>query len=399
VRSKSPWVQAAVLIIFPALLCLRILPGWAASSAAVNPGEQKTKLRQIQQAIERQKEAVRKTEAAEGSTIEQLAAIEKRIAKYRRELEIYQRNLERNQREKKKVESDLKKLNFQLLEKQARFKNRVRALYKQADPFVPQAALAESDWMDLVMRTRYLSDVAHQDRKRMSKYAAQMADLQTSQEHLRRLEASILAYEKKAEAAQSRLTEERAQKSRLLAKIRTTKAGQLQTQKELEASALRLQKLIQELEKRQASLRLRKSNREKIEPVGRGSLPWPVSGQISASFGKTIHPKYDVYTFNKGIDIAAASGSAIRTIARGEVLYANELKGYGNILIIDHGNSLYSIYGHLAQMVVKAGEQVNAGQLIARLGHGNTDSDPTLYFEIRQHGKPEDPLNWLKKAP
>jgi len=86
-------------------------------------------------------------------------------------------------------------------------------------------------------------------------------------------------------------------------------------------------------------------------------------------------------------------------VAPGEVLYANELKGYGNILIIDHGNRLYSIYGHLAQILVKVGDQVRAGQSIARLGPGNSESDPTLYFEIRRQGKPEDPLNWLKKAP
>ncbi|MBI3015217.1 MAG: peptidoglycan DD-metalloendopeptidase family protein [Candidatus Tectomicrobia bacterium] len=389
----------AALVVLLTVLCWGALPSWAATSSAAKAREQRTKLRQIQEAIERQKEAVRKTEAAEGNTMEKLAAIESRIAKFKRELQVYKLNLERNQAEKRKVESDLKKLSSQFLEKEAQFKDRLRALYKQGHDFTSQAAFTGSDWMDLLTRIKYLRAVLQRDRERMVKFAAQRTVLETSQDRLRRLETSILAYQKKAAEAQRQMAEERAEKSRLLAKIRLTKAGQVQAQKELESTAQRLQKLIQELERRQASLRPRNGQRGKTEPVGRGTLPWPVSGEVSAFFGKTLHPKYDVYTFNKGIDIAAASGSSIRTVAGGEVLYANELKGYGNILIIDHGNSLYSIYGHLAQILVKVGDQVSGGQPIARLGHGNSESDPTLYFEIRRQGKPEDPLNWLKKAP
>jgi len=389
----------ALSLVLLTLLCWGGPPGWAASSPAANAREQRTKLRQIQEAIDRQKKAVRKTEAVEENTVEKLNALETRIARFKRELQVYKWNLERNQAEKRKVESELKKLSSQFLEKEAQFKDRLRALYKQGYDFTSQAAFTESDWLDLVTRTRYLRAVLHRDRERMAKFAAQRAVLEASQDHLRRLETSILAYQKKAAEAQSQLAEERAEKSRLLAQIRLTKARQLQAQKELEATAQRLQKLIQELERRQASLRSRDGQRGKTEPIGRGTLPWPVSGEVSAFFGKTLHPKYDVYTFHKGIDIAAASGSSIRTVAPGEVLYANELKGYGNILIIDHGNRLYSIYGHLAQILVKVGDQVRAGQSIARLGPGNSESDPTLYFEIRRQGKPEDPLNWLKKAP
>lgn len=389
-RKKSPVVLGVSLL----LLSLNASPVRAASTRAAQK-----KLHEVQEAIKKKKEQVRKTQAAEENTMRTLAAINHRLAGLDRELNIYQWNLKHNQGKKKKVEKKLKTLNAKVLDREGYFRARVRALYKLGEDPALSVALTSDDLTDFLIRMKYLRAVVLQDRRTIQKFGTEQEALERSRNQLRRLKAAILAYQKKAESTQNKIADERAKKNVLLAEIRRKKAGYLHTQKELEATAARLQNLIQDLARRQAARRALRARREQAPPLGHGKLPWPVKGEVTARFGKTLIPKYDVYTFNKGIDIAAASRSPIRSVAAGEVLYADPLKGYGNLLIIDHGRGLFTVYAHLAGFLVKVGERVHAGQIIGRLGNGNAREDPSLYFEVRLRGKPEDPLNWLKKTP
>jgi septal ring factor EnvC (AmiA/AmiB activator) len=114
-----------------------------------------------------------------------------------------------------------------------------------------------------------------------------------------------------------------------------------------------------------------------------------------ATYGKIKHPTFNTYTFNKGIGIGTPEGSDFRVIDGGQVLYADWFKGYGNLLIVDHGDSYYSLYAHASELLVRVGEGVKRQQIVGRTGEGSSLNGPALYFEIRHHGKPENPLEWL----
>jgi septal ring factor EnvC (AmiA/AmiB activator) len=127
----------------------------------------------------------------------------------------------------------------------------------------------------------------------------------------------------------------------------------------------------------------------------RGQLPWPIAGKLISTYGKIKHPTFNTYTFNKGIGIGAAPGSDFRVIETGQVLYADRLKGYGTLLIVDHGDSYYSLYAQASQLAVRVGERVTRSQVVGKTGEGGALNGPALYFEIRHQGKPENPLEWL----
>ncbi len=122
----------------------------------------------------------------------------------------------------------------------------------------------------------------------------------------------------------------------------------------------------------------------------KGKLAWPVTGMVVSNFGKRIDPALKTNKFNNGIEIKAQKGSKVAAIEKGIVLFADTFMNYGNTVIIEHGNDVCTVYGHLDRLTVKVGEPVNISDVIAVLGPSN------LYFEVRLHNKPENPLLWLK---
>jgi septal ring factor EnvC (AmiA/AmiB activator) len=110
---------------------------------------------------------------------------------------------------------------------------------------------------------------------------------------------------------------------------------------------------------------------------------------LVSSYGKVKHPSFNTYTFNKGIGIGASPGSEFRAVETGQVLYAAWFKGYGNLLIVDHGDGYYSLYAHASELFVQVGDRVKRQQIVGRTGEGGSLNGPALYFEIRHQGKPE----------
>jgi septal ring factor EnvC (AmiA/AmiB activator) len=127
----------------------------------------------------------------------------------------------------------------------------------------------------------------------------------------------------------------------------------------------------------------------------RGKLPWPASGTLASTFGRQEHPRFHTVTFNRGIEISAPQGREIVAVADGSVIYADWFKGYGRLIILDHGGGYFTLYAHAADLRVKAGDTAAGGQAIATVGDSGSLEGPQLYFELRHKGKPEDPLAWL----
>jgi murein DD-endopeptidase MepM/ murein hydrolase activator NlpD len=130
-------------------------------------------------------------------------------------------------------------------------------------------------------------------------------------------------------------------------------------------------------------------SKKKVIPT----LSWPTKGRILIKFGKIKHHFLDTYIISNGIKISTSSFSIVRSITHGKVIFAKSCNLYGNMIIIDHGNSLMSIYGCLNKIFVNVGQEVHKNIPIANLGQGHNS---VLYFEIRYNNKPVDPLLWLK---
>jgi septal ring factor EnvC (AmiA/AmiB activator) len=130
----------------------------------------------------------------------------------------------------------------------------------------------------------------------------------------------------------------------------------------------------------------------------KGLLNMPVNGKITSRFGPNKNNKFNVVNFRSGIDIKSERGEPIRAVSAGRVLYANWFKGYGNMIIIDHGDNYYTIYAHAEELFKSKGDTVETNEVIATVGDSGSMIGPSLYFEVRHHGKPVDPLQWIEKG-
>jgi len=130
----------------------------------------------------------------------------------------------------------------------------------------------------------------------------------------------------------------------------------------------------------------------------KGRLRIPVQGKIVSTFGFSKAGDYKSFTFQSGVDIRVERGEPVRSVFKGEVLFAQWLKGYGNLLIINHGDNYYTLYAHVEEIFKKKGETVDTGEVIATAGDTGSVKGLCLHFEVRHHGKPVNPMQWISKG-
>jgi septal ring factor EnvC (AmiA/AmiB activator) len=128
----------------------------------------------------------------------------------------------------------------------------------------------------------------------------------------------------------------------------------------------------------------------------RGLLPWPTPGPVRVPFGRRKHPRFDTYTVQNGIEVAAPVGAAVQAVHEGSVAFVDRFRGYGLMVILDHGGKHHSLYAHLGEATVTVGQRLAAGEVLGTVGGDGLDG-PGLYFEMRFQGKAEDPAEWLKR--
>jgi septal ring factor EnvC (AmiA/AmiB activator) len=232
----------------------------------------------------------------------------------------------------------------------------------------------------------------------VSRDARLVSTFQTTREQLAARTAQLA--EKRDKLHRTRLVvEERrravaasyAQKVGLLARLRTTESGTEQQLAALEEKARRLQRLVDSLARQRSGL----EPQIDIRAV-QGALEWPVRGKVIEEFGRQRNPKFATYTVNNGLKIEADAGVPVHAVFQGTVLFSQWFKGYGNLIILDHGNRIFTLYGNLKGPSVAVGDHIAAGQTIAGVGESEETSGGHLYFEVRSDNHPEDPRKWLR---
>ena len=188
--------------------------------------------------------------------------------------------------------------------------------------------------------------------------------------------------------------------------MRTKLLADIRSQKALELAAIdALTQAANELDRKINSLNTKMNgayHNENISPMPfsdhKGLLIMPVNGKIINFFGPYKNQRYNITNFRSGIDIKAENGEPIRSVFQGKVLYSSWFKGYGNMIIVDHGKNYYTVYAHLEEAFKVKGDMVETGEVIATVGDTGSMTGAKLYFEVRHHGKPVNPLAWLKKG-
>ena len=124
----------------------------------------------------------------------------------------------------------------------------------------------------------------------------------------------------------------------------------------------------------------------------------PANGKIVSRYGAYKNSKFNLKGFRSGVFIKADRGEPIHAVYGGKIIYSGWFKGYGNMIIIDHGNSYYTVYAHAEELFKSKGDAVGRQEVIATVGDTGSMTGPRLYFEVRHHGKSLNPAKWFKKG-
>lgn len=222
-----------------------------------------------------------------------------------------------------------------------------------------------------------------------------LKEIEMRVESLKVRESSLVLLKEDFERRKTELREIKVEKSELLERLRKDEKERERLIAELRKNMKRLNEIIRNLEKRRKKEFFAKGFPKNIP---RRDFLWPCNGRIYNSFGTIWHPLYKTRIKNNGIDILSEDGAQIKAAGSGIVEYAHDFLGYGKLVIIDHGDGFFTIYGNLKEVYVSPGNLVSQGEVIGLLGKDPLENLPLLHFEIRYGGKAVDPLYFLKEA-
>jgi septal ring factor EnvC (AmiA/AmiB activator) len=391
------------------LVVALLLAAPAAAPAQRRDGEIGEKQRDLQQTQRRLKEERAKAAEArkrEAGLLAELETIDRRLNEKRRQVAALDARVKKAQADISELQGDITRLQAQRAGQEDALGRRLRALYKlQAQGGVLPVLLSGDDPVVQAVQLRHLTTLATVDARLIREYRVTSEGLADRKERFegRRRELSGLRAEAEEERAEA--DREAAKRRVLLARVRDERAYHDRMVGELSEATRRLEAFIKELQEKQRRLSKvpppqRPRPGETTPAIGfgalRGRLLWPADGKVVGEYGPQVNPRFGTKTFRNGIDIEAAEGTAIMAVYPGHVVFTGWFRGYGNLIIVDHGNEYYTLYAHAADIKVAEGEDVKQGQAIGTVGDTGSLQGPRLYFEVRYEGKPQDPAQWLR---
>jgi septal ring factor EnvC (AmiA/AmiB activator) len=271
-------------------------------------------------------------------------------------------------------------------------RTRAVALYKAGEAGPLRVVFSSESLPELLSRSRTLAFLLERDRELLERHREESRQLEAALDESRRAAAERKAALSRLDRRASELDAEREARRRLLAGVEADQGREEAALAELEAAAAALDE------------RLRELSRPGAPSIAgfvtlRGALPAPVDAPVARGFGRVVDREFRTLTFRKGFDFAAPAGEPVRAVAPGEVRFADWFRGYGNMVIVDHGDQYFTVSAHLSLIEAQVGERVDAGQTIGRVGETGSLAGPVLYFEIRRGSEPLDPAQWLEVQP
>ena len=370
------WLAVAMLaVVTPALAEQQVTPG---------------QIEDLKEEIADIDEWLADAEEDRSSLEQQLSGLEQeigRLTRERRELRQQAREQQLRLTELGKEETELTRV---LESQRDSLKKQIRAAWMEGDAPAVKVLLNEID-PDKVARTMtYYEYLSRDTIDRLEAFAANLRQLKETQKQVKAGRMRLAELEENVADRQQKLSSSKKEREQTLAALKTDISNRLSEREELEEDRKRLEKLLREVEEAIANI----PTPNESDPFGslKNKLPWPAEGKIVRNFG-------DSYASGKlkhnGLLINTAEEGNVRAVHYGRVVFANWLRGFGLITILDHGDGYMTLYGHSSSLFTSPGDWVEAGEAIAQAGRTGGTNDPAVYFEVRHNGKPDNPRRWL----
>ncbi|MBI1821602.1 MAG: peptidoglycan DD-metalloendopeptidase family protein [Nitrospirae bacterium] len=361
-------------------------PEWVFSESL---SQKKNELEKLQRELLEKRKIEKKNKKLENSILSEFENIDKKWSNGKKELRHYERNIKNKDQEINSLNQQIENLKKRIEEKKIIINARLRRIYKEDKMGDLLILTTGKNYQDFTTRVHAMVGISKRDVTALNEYEDGMRLLKEKEGQVEGKRKELVEIKKEAAGKIELLENEKINKKLLLAKVRTEKELTRQAIRELEESTLKVQELMRKLE-------LNPSNRSGFF-AEKGRLPWPNRGEVVGNFGRNKHPKFDFYVMKKGWEIKPTEEDYIRAIYDGVVVYADWFKGYGLLMIIDHGEGYYSLYAHASKLMVGVGDKVKQNHVIGEIGETGYSMDRNLYFEIRQGEKAVDPSLWLTR--
>ncbi|MBT3252587.1 MAG: peptidoglycan DD-metalloendopeptidase family protein [Candidatus Marinimicrobia bacterium] len=370
-----------------------------------NINSQSKKLKEIRKEIDRLNSRINKTQKDEKATLKQIQNLDKQIAmvtQLKREL----------QKERRLKESQINLLNETiqttdqkiLVMKERAARRAVRA-YKLGQNRDIDLLLTSGDIHQALRRTTYLSAINKAEEITLNELQLMIRNNRSDQNNLARRLGEVKRNIREEEQASRQISSQQKKKESQLSTLKRDRKGMQQQVKTKKAAAKKIQGMIEDLEKKKQE-RLRELARRRGMTMDqakgefakhKGKLSWPVQGKLVGRFGPQKNEKLGTVTTNPGIDIAAPKGKGVRAVLDGIVVAITWIPGYGNTMIVDHGDSYYTVYAHIDNIQVNMNGYVLRDQVIAQVSDTGSLDGARLHFEVWRGKNKVDPLKWLKR--
>ncbi len=352
---------------------------------------------EILRQINKTKQKLLQTKKQEKNALGNLMQTQKELEQVSNSLNYLNNRLDKSEKRIQVVEEQLQTTKKQLSSLQKELKKRQQlmdqrliSIYKYGYQNYLEILVQAKNFADFISRYEMVSNFIRQDlkslkiiEKKQQLVLDRKEDYEDFQLELERQKSLYLKIQTQTEMEQKKWTAKMKENKRQLTKIQNDRRS-------LEAALNELERISKALE-----AQIRNYQSKNKVALGSGKLVWPTKGRISSYFGWRIHPILKKQKYHTGIDVAARSGSPIVAADSGVVIFSGNNGGYGKVVILDHGAGISTVYAHCLVLLVKKGEIVGKGNLIAKVGSTGFSTGPHLHFEVRKNGTPVNPLGSL----
>jgi len=370
------------------IISLLILTLFAIAPAIANEDRTKKDLSEIQNALKKS-EAELATQRKDIAKLQQsLKAYELNIAKNAKALSIAKQSIKDTEAQQAKQQRQANKLKQQQQNLQRVLAAQLKSAYMSGGNDYAKMLLNQQNTAQVERTLSYYNYLNKARIEQIEELKALMVEIEAVQAELEQSKKHLVALHQEQKSRHQALVDAQKQRknniSELQAKLDSTK-GAINYLKENEKT---LVTTLQELEK---------EKNQTIELIGlqssKGRLNWPTKGKLAHRFGQRKHSGIDW----KGVLISANEGSQVSSIHNGQVVYADWLKGYGWVIVVDHGEGFMSLYGHTQTLLKDVGDTVRKGDIIALVGQSGGQANSGLYFELRHKGRAVNPVKWCRR--
>ncbi|MBF0099805.1 MAG: peptidoglycan DD-metalloendopeptidase family protein [Desulfobacterales bacterium] len=350
---------------------------------------------QINEKLTQKKKTLEINNSKEMQVLDEINEIDLSVSQLKLKIDVIQKDINGLNYTLKETEGKYSQTQERIKKSEEYLAKRLVALYKLHRLGKIQLLASANSIHDLLIRKLALEHILAADMELIKDYAKDLQAVKQHQHMLTTQKTQKQTLERLYQAENQEMQLKRTQRESMLTQLRHMKAFDVAAIDALTRAAYDLSRTLSSLNQQDAYSIIPQLDKKAFLDY-KGLLKMPVKGKIISYFGETRDRKVHTVTFQNGITIEADRGEPIHAIFSGKILYAGWLRGYGNLLIIDHGNNYYSLYAHVEDLFKQKGDYVEMNEIIATVGDTGSLYGSRLHFEIRHHQKPVDPLQWLE---